>query len=273
MLPIQIDVYQPPAGHPLEGSVLSIFRCRAETPYRHETILPKGNVDLLFNLGAPVHGAGLRPEPYIVTEGSAWIGGLKTRPYSVHPQAAMDLVGISLRADACAGLLPLSPGEIINVEVHGIVADAELATITEQLYEIPSFDDQSAFLMRWLMRRLRPVRGADLVRHACALLRRSRAEDAVRETARTMAVSPRHLRRLMDQHVGVGPAEYVRLSRFIDSLHRMASPRRTLTEIALSAGYFDQAHFCRDFRSFAGMTPQEYRAQAGGPVVGHIFRE
>ncbi len=273
MLPIQVDVYQPPAGHPLEGSVLSIFRCRAETPYRHETILPKGNVDLLFNLGEPVHGAGLQAEPYIATQGSAWVAGLKTRPYSVHPQAAMDLVGISLRADACAGLLPLSPGEIINLEVHGLSATAGLAGITEQLYDISTFDEQCAFLMRWLMGRLHPVRGADLVRHACALLRRSRAEDAVRETAKSMAVSPRHLRRLLDQHVGVGPAEYVRLSRFIDSLHRMASPRRTLTEIALSAGYYDQAHFCRDFRSFAGMTPQEYRAQAGGPVVGHILKE
>lgn len=273
MLSLQIDFYQPPARHPLEGSVLSIFRCRAETPYRHETILPKGNVDLLFNLGEPVHGAGLRDGPYIAAQGSAWIGGLKTRPYSVQPQAAMYLMGISLRADACAGLLPLSPGEIVDLQVDGPAAGPELATIAEQLYDIASFADQCAFLMRWLTARLRPVRGADLVRHACALLRGSRSDDAVRETARTLALSPRHLRRLMDQHVGVGPAEYVRLARFIDSLHRMASPRHTLTEIALSAGYYDQAHFCRDFRSFAGMTPQEYRVHAGGPVVGHILLE
>lgn len=271
--PFHVQTWRPPAGHPLEPCIQYIFRVRGATPYRHESVLPKGNVDLLFNFGETVVGAGLAAEPYVARQGAAWVGGLKTRPYSIHPSASMDLLGVSLRAEACAGLIPLSPGEILNLEAHDLPSSAGLTSIGEQLHDTPAFADQCALLMRWLMARLRPPRGAELVRHACELLRRSPAEDAVRATAKHLAVSERHLRRLLDRHVGIGPAEYVRLSRFIHTLHRMTSPHRTLTEIALAAGYYDHAHFTRDFRSFSGMTPQEYRAHASGPTVGHIVLE
>lgn len=268
-----VQTYRPPAGHPLEPCIQYIFRVRQQTPHRHEIVLPKGNVDLLFNMGQPVHGVGLLADPYVTREGSVWMGGLKTRPYGVRPQGSVDLFGVSLRAEACAGLLPLSPAELLNLEAHDLPASTGLGALGEQLHDTPAFADQCALLMGWLMRRLRPPRGGDVVRHACTLLRRSRTEDEVSATAKALAVSPRHLRRLMDEHVGIGPAQYVRLTRFIRAMHQVPAPGRTLTEIAHASGYYDQAHFCREFRSFAHMTPQEYRAGANGPVPGHLYAE
>jgi AraC-like DNA-binding protein len=49
----------------------------------------------------------------------------------------------------------------------------------------------------------------------------------------------------------------------------MSSPL-SLTEIAHAANYFDQAHFCRDFKEISGITPSEYREKVG-PAPGHIF--
>jgi AraC-like DNA-binding protein len=268
-----IQQYWPPTGHPLEPYLLSIFRIRTDQPPRHEIILPKGNVDLLFNLGDCVHGEGLVAEPYVVRPGSAWVGGLKTRPYRVLAQGGMYLVGISLRAEACAGLLPLSPAEIVNREAHDLPSTAGMRTMAEQLHDADTFANQCALLVRWLQSRLRPPRGAEAVRHACTLLRSGPAQDAVGAAAKALCVSPRHLRRLVNEHVGIGPAEYVRLARFIDAMHRMAAPGRTLTKVAHAAGYYDQAHFNRDFRAFAGMTPQEYRTRANGPTVGHIVTQ
>jgi AraC-like DNA-binding protein len=40
---------------------------------------------------------------------------------------------------------------------------------------------------------------------------------------------------------------------------------RPLVEIALDAGFADQAHFTRAFRSAFGLTPARYRALRTGP--------
>jgi AraC-like DNA-binding protein len=77
------------------------------------------------------------------------------------------------------------------------------------------------------------------------------------------------MRVIMVRLVGAARGDYLRLRRFDTELRHLRSPQN-LTEIALAAGYYDQAHFCREFKDFPGLTPSAYRAQAG-PVPGILF--
>jgi AraC-like DNA-binding protein len=38
----------------------------------------------------------------------------------------------------------------------------------------------------------------------------------------------------------------------------MFDPNADLTQLAYECGYYDQAHFIKDFKAFAGTTPTEY---------------
>jgi AraC-like DNA-binding protein len=61
--------------------------------------------------------------------------------------------------------------------------------------------------------------------------------------------------------VGMAPKQYCRILRFQRALAWAEQGRRAdWTRIALECGYFDQAHFIHDFRSFAGITPTGYDA-------------
>ncbi|TKC63585.1 AraC family transcriptional regulator [Pedobacter hiemivivus] len=71
-------------------------------------------------------------------------------------------------------------------------------------------------------------------------------------------LSQRHLSRKFQDYVGLSPKEYLRVSRFILSLdHLKRYPVFSLTEVAYKSGYYDQAHFIRDYKDYTGCTPRE----------------
>ena len=69
-------------------------------------------------------------------------------------------------------------------------------------------------------------------------------------------LSQRHLSRKFQEYVGLSPKEYLRVSRFILSLDYLKRyPAFSLTEVAYKSGYYDQAHFIRDYKDYTGYTP------------------
>ena len=66
---------------------------------------------------------------------------------------------------------------------------------------------------------------------------------------------------LFRRSVGLAPKQYVKTLRFARALKAVRAGR-ALADVAISAGYSDQAHLSREFREFAGTTPSEYRRAA-----------
>lgn len=70
--------------------------------------------------------------------------------------------------------------------------------------------------------------------------------------------SQRHLSRLLDDYLGMGPKQFARLLR-INSAVRLFGSGLPLTYLAQESGFYDQAHFIRDFREVCGIAPGAYR--------------
>ena len=88
------------------------------------------------------------------------------------------------------------------------------------------------------------------------------------EVARAVGVHPVHLAREFRRFQGCTVGEYVRQLRIEYACRALSRGEMPLAEIAMSAGFFDQSHFCRVFREFTGMTPLEYRGHV--PNSGNI---
>ena len=75
-----------------------------------------------------------------------------------------------------------------------------------------------------------------------------------------VGVSTKRLIALFRTEVGLSPKAYARIRRFQAAL-RLLSAGRPGARVAADVGYFDQAHFVREFRSFTGITPTQYAEQ------------
>ncbi len=69
-------------------------------------------------------------------------------------------------------------------------------------------------------------------------------------------IHQKKLERVFVSQVGVSPKQFAKIIRFYKT-HRVLSQEGidNLTQKILDKGYFDQAHFNRDFKKFTGMSP------------------
>ena len=107
---------------------------------------------------------------------------------------------------------------------------------------------------------------------AWRMLEQSGGQCEVAGLAEEIGWSRKHLSVQFRQRFGLPPKTVARILRF----HRTAAllgeaANEGRADIALAGGYYDQPHFNRDFRQFAGCTPGEYLARLlpdGGGVAG-----
>jgi AraC family transcriptional regulator len=157
-----------------------------------------------------------------------------------------------LAANSLAKLLDTARREL---ERDQEAAKASLVTATHILQaEIERYSGANGFprggLAAWQIHRVRAYIDSNLhrtihIRNLCAVVGRS----------------PAHFSRKFKLAVGEPPHAYVVRRRLERACHLMMTSAASLSEIALSVGFSDQAHLCRLFRQAFGQSPANWRRE------------
>ncbi|MCO4757314.1 MAG: AraC family transcriptional regulator [Oceanospirillaceae bacterium] len=98
------------------------------------------------------------------------------------------------------------------------------------------------------------------------------SQDPIATLPQHVNLGQRQLERLFKQWVGISPTHYRRIVRVntVRSRLRNSSYAISLSNEAINAGYFDQAHMNREFKRVVGLTPGQYlkclnRSETGSP--------
>jgi AraC-like DNA-binding protein len=129
----------------------------------------------------------------------------------------------------------------------------------------PEPEAKLALLHRFLRARLPESTdpNAALVQAVVADMRAAEPGCRVGQIAERHHVSTRTLQRLFGLYVGVGPKWVLQRYRLHEALEQLATREGIdWTRFALDLGYFDHAHFIRDFRAVVGCLPSQYAAEA-----------
>jgi AraC-like DNA-binding protein len=117
------------------------------------------------------------------------------------------------------------------------------------------------FLVRRLARSAHEEHPA--VVHAVRRMVETRGTERVEMVAGEVSFGRRQLERLFRLQVGLTPKEFSSLVRF-DWAVRNLSSRTSWADLALDAGYADQAHFVRSFSRWAGTSPDRFARRPAG---------
>ncbi|MEO8671616.1 MAG: helix-turn-helix transcriptional regulator [Tahibacter sp.] len=132
-------------------------------------------------------------------------------------------------------------------------------------------DDASMMSVACAFLRSQPRAPDDKVEHVAAIVAGivdDRALTSVDKLAERSGLGKRALQRLFRDYVGATPKWVINRYRLHDAVEQLALGHSVgWASIALELGYFDQAHFIRDFKKLVGRTPAEY-ARAEAPAVG-----
>jgi AraC-like DNA-binding protein len=133
--------------------------------------------------------------------------------------------------------------------------------LRDRLDAAPTPGAMLALFEEELQRRVVDVPGLGLVRHASGRIAAASGAVSIGDLCEQAGVSTTHLAHRFKQIVGITPKRLARTYRFAKVVLSVdAAEVVDWGELACRAGYFDQAHFVKDFQTFTGSTPTEYLA-------------
>jgi AraC-like DNA-binding protein len=132
--------------------------------------------------------------------------------------------------------------------------------LVDRLRDAPDWETRFDLLEQFIVRRLAAARApTPSVVWAWRQLARTAGQIEVGRLASEIGCSRKHLIAQFRDQIGVPPKTVARILRFSRAVKLFTSQRELSgADVALACGYFDQAHFNKDFREFAGLTPTEY---------------
>lgn len=235
-----------------------------------QRIVPDGCMEMIFH-----HGDAYRqylPDGSSLIQPRCFVFGQVTRPLEIEPTGRTGIFAVRFEPN---GFLALTPEPLSRL--------ADTATPLEDLFGAAGKDLEDTVLahastterMDDVITFLRPilthVATADrLLARAVRTLSETEGAVSVDELAREVQVNRRRLERRFSSGVGVAPKYLARIVRLQAAVSRLAAGEYDrLTDLAHDAGYFDQAHFIREFREFTGQTPSAF--YSGNLALSGLF--
>ncbi|MBL0745641.1 helix-turn-helix domain-containing protein [Chryseolinea lacunae] len=233
-----------------------------EKDLTNEVFYPSGYVDLAINISngkaATIIDGHRRDMPDVEVLGQL------TVPTRLTVAEGTSVLLARIQPHANALFLPPPASDFTNyaVDMQGVFAN-ESREFYEGLVHAGSLDLKIKALDAFLIQKLRTNekmhRKANVISQLCDAIVKAGESFDLRTIANTYGLSTRYIQQLFLDVVGLTPRAFFSLQRFNKSVNLVLSSNVPLTTIAYDCGYYDQAHFIREFKKFTGITPSEAR--------------
>ncbi|WP_330181831.1 helix-turn-helix domain-containing protein [Nocardia sp. NBC_01503] len=193
-----------------------------------------------------------------------FVTGVWTAKYVRELAGVGETFGVKFRSGGFGAFTGMDVGALRDTALPLTEVLPEAQGLAEKVLDTPELEQRRILVEDFLIDAIARRAVADdtsyhLVLRIIDAMERERELTRVDQVTERFDIPVRTLQRLFRRYVGVGPKWVLRRFRLQDGAHLLAQGRASdLAALALDLGYFDQAHFSREFAAEIGMPPLEY---------------
>ena len=253
------QVYTPsPELQPFVKCFWSLDDEKSDEPVK-QRVLPDGCMEMIFHYG-DLYKQYFEDGSSII-QPKSFVFGQITKYIEIAPTGVSGIISARFLPDGLTPFLdiPVSALENEAVPVSEIFFD-EGKELEENVIGANNNEERIRLIEKFLLSKLTGSRAIDTITKSCVeVIFQSHGQINVVELADRMNINRRNMERKFTSLIGISPKQLARVARLQATMKMLGQKNFTsLTSLAYENGYYDQAHFIKDFKEFTGISPKSF---------------
>ena len=253
------QVYTPsPELQPFVKCFWTLEDEKQEEPVRQK-VLPDGCMEMIFHYG-DLYKQYFEDGSSIIQPRS-FVFGQITKYIEIAPTGVSGIISARFLPEGITPFInmPVTSLENKAVDIKEIFGD-DGKRLEEDVLNANNIDERIKLIEKFLLSKLTEPKTIDAITRSCVeAIFQSHGQIGVVELAGKMNINRRNMERKFTSAIGISPKQLARVARLQATLKMLDQKKfTTLTSLAYENGYYDQAHFIKDFKEFTGLSPKSF---------------
>lgn len=237
----------------------SLDKCLPINAEHTQRIVPSGLFELIFYFKSKPESSD-KNKP--IADGLL-ISGQQKGYYDITIKDDLSLFAIYFYPHGLSMFLNLPLNELFNQSVPLKYILKDLVTeLEEELYGTEILENRIAIIEQFLTRQFKKSEKRyqyNRIKHTVDIINNKKGVVDVEFLVSESCYSRKQFERTFSEIIGISPKQFLKVVRFQNAIYQKSKVAQlSLTELAHTCGYYDQAHMINDFKSLSGFTPKQF---------------
>lgn len=194
---------------------------------------------------------------------SVTISGLRKTVRLIHYEQNSEALIVQFKEQGISAFFNQPLHELFeqSVSLDYFIRPSEVSLIEERLAEIKDNRSRIALIEQFLISKLNYNDPSSLVSEAIAKINFAKGNIRIKELSSQLHISQDALEKRFRKMTGTTPKQFTYIVK-MNAIIRQMGIVSSFLDAAFENGYYDQAHFNKDFKIFTGQTPSDFRKSA-----------
>lgn len=228
-----------------------------------DRFLPDGNINVVIDLtDYPKFIYDNHTLKEIQTCRNVWFSGIRNSFITIPSGRDSEMFVINFHKGKAYPFVEMPVNELTDYVIDGeLVMNNQILEMREMLLSFSSTQEKFLYAEKHLLK----IYGNKLevnpfIDFAVNNILHTPHQSSIESIAKKVGFSQKHFIKLFKTHVGLTPKLFLKIIRFQRAIMEIEQRKKIdWISIAYESGYYDQAHFINDFKTFSGFTPTQYQ--------------